>query len=123
VTPGTQTLHDSVNEGNKELWYHEQGVGMGWISMKFLWQNISMLSEVEETFCGIHSPQSKETLRISGVWQSFIDVKHINFWEQYHYNNFILNIMHPKGTVLITTKKMVSFIPRQSNHKNDVIWI
>jgi hypothetical protein len=80
-----------------------------------------MLSAAGVTFCGIHGPQSKETLRISGVRQSFTDVKHINFGEEYHYNNFIINAMHPKGSVLNTIKKSVSFIPRQSNHKNGVI--
>jgi hypothetical protein len=28
------------------------------VLMKFVWQDISMLSAVQETFCGIHGPQT-----------------------------------------------------------------
>jgi hypothetical protein len=47
VTPGTHTISDSANKG----------VRMGGVSMKFVWQGISMLSVVQETLSGIHSPQ------------------------------------------------------------------
>lgn len=32
-------------------------MGMGGVSMKFVWQDISTLSEVQETLCGTHVPQ------------------------------------------------------------------
>jgi hypothetical protein len=35
----------------------EQGAGMEGVSMKFVWQDISTLCAVRETFCGIHGPQ------------------------------------------------------------------
>jgi hypothetical protein len=38
VTPGTQAIHDSVNECNiqRAMTYHEQGAEMGGVSKKFM---------------------------------------------------------------------------------------
>jgi hypothetical protein len=39
---------------NKEPWHM---INKGGVSMRFTWQDISMLSAAWETFCGINNPQ------------------------------------------------------------------
>jgi hypothetical protein len=54
--------------------HDEQGVGMGGVSMQFVWQYTSMLSEVQETFCGIHCPHFNiPNLDIVSIFENIIN--------------------------------------------------
>jgi hypothetical protein len=50
---------DSVNDGDEQrtVTHDEQGIRLGGMSMRFVWQDISMLSAAWEIFCGIHGLQ------------------------------------------------------------------
>jgi hypothetical protein len=77
VAPGTCTISDgnSVNEGSKQ-WTVTHDVAIGWASIKFALYHISILSAVQETFCGIHNLQfdisTLDIVAISeNIWHSW----------------------------------------------------
>jgi hypothetical protein len=79
VTYGTCTVSgsDNVNDGDEHgaVMCDEQGVGVGGVSMKFVWQGISTLPAVQETFYVIHGPQFNiSNLDIVDIYENIFDM-------------------------------------------------
>jgi hypothetical protein len=67
VAPGTHIISNSGsgNYGNEQrtaTYFDGRGLGIRWVSVKFVSQGISTLSAEEETFCDIHGSQFNTSL-------------------------------------------------------------